>query len=126
MIGVVEIGTMLAIGGVAGIASGMFGIGGGILIVPALVFFAAMPQHQAVATSLVALLLPVGILAAMSYYKAGVIAAPQIKMGLLVALGLFIGAYFGSKLALKMESRDLQRLFALLLFAIALKLWFKE
>ena len=86
----------IAIGLAAGILAGLFGIGGGILIVPALVQFAKMPFKQAVGTSLGALLLPVGLLGAITYYKAGNL---EPRASLLVALGIVFGALGGAKLA---------------------------
>ena len=85
----------LAIGLGAGLLSGLFGIGGGIVIVPALLFLAKMPFSTATGTSLGALLLPVGALGAYSYYKNGHVDA---RVSLLLAVGLFIGAYFGAQL----------------------------
>src|ERR687890_72741 len=76
----------LAIGLVAGVLSGLFGIGGGILIIPALIFFAAFHTKLAIGTSLGAMLLPVGLLGAYAYYQAGNL---HIKASLLIALGLF-------------------------------------
>src|SRR5438045_2672415 len=81
----------LLFGVAVGILSGMIGIGGGIIIVPSLVYFAHMSQHKAQGTSLAALLLPIGILAAYEYYKAGNM---DIKAGLLIALGFAVGGYF--------------------------------
>ncbi len=112
--------AILVIGAFAGVLSGMFGIGGGIVIVPALLYLAKMTPQQAAGTSLGALLLPVGALGAWSYYKAGQL---EWKASLLVALGLFIGAYFGSQLGQHLDAVMLKRGFALLLVFMAVKLW---
>jgi hypothetical protein len=111
---------LLAIGLGAGVLSGIFGIGGGIVIVPALLYLAKMTPQQASGTSLGALLLPVGALGAWSYYKAGQL---EWKASLLVALGLFIGVYFGAELAHHLDATMLKKGFALLLVVMAVKLW---
>jgi uncharacterized membrane protein YfcA len=110
----------LLIGLGAGVLSGMFGIGGGIVIVPALVFIAAMAQKTATGTSLVSLLLPVGALGAWQYYKAG---ALDIRAALLLTPGLLVGAFIGAKIALQLPTRDLQRAFAIFLVAVAGRMW---
>lgn len=111
----------LIIGMVAGLLSGLFGIGGGIVIVPALVFAASMAQKTATGTSLAALLLPVGALGAWQYYKAG---ALDMRAALLIAPGLLVGALVGAKIALQLPTRDLQRAFAVFLCAVAGRMWF--
>ncbi len=112
----------IAIGLAAGILAGLFGIGGGILIVPALVQFAKMPFKQAVGTSLGALLLPVGVLGAITYYKSGNL---EPRASLLVALGIVFGALGGAKLAGLLSSTTLQRAFAMFLVLVAVRLWIK-
>ncbi len=110
----------LLIGLGAGLLSGMFGIGGGIVIVPALVFVAAMAQKTATGTSLASLLLPVGALGAWQYYKAD---ALDIRAALLLAPGLLFGALIGAKIALQLPTRDLQRAFAVFLAVVAGRMW---
>ena len=110
----------LAFGLVAGVLAGLFGIGGGVVIVPALILIAKFPAQKATGTSLAALLLPVGILGAWRYYSQGNV---DIRSALLIALGLLVGAYFGAELALGLPARDLQRLFSVFLAAIAVYLW---
>ncbi|HCD35985.1 sulfite exporter TauE/SafE family protein [Chlorobium phaeovibrioides] len=117
--------TMLLIGSLAGILSGMFGIGGGVIIVPALVLLLGMTQHTANATSLVALLLPVGILGALEYYRAGKISMDNVWLGLILAVGLFGGAYFGAKIATHLSGSVLRKAFAVFTGIVALRLWFK-
>lgn len=108
----------------AGLLSGMFGVGGGVIIVPALVFFFGMSQQTASATSLMALLLPVGLLGVYEYYQAGKITTEHIWFGLIIALGLFAGAFFGAKLAIELSSDLLRRMFAVFLVLVAIRLWY--
>src|SRR5256885_12260328 len=85
--------TFLAIGLAAGVLSGLFGIGGGILIIPSLIFFAKFPTKLALGTSLGAMLLPVGLLGAYAYYQQGNL---NIKASMLIGLGLFLRAWGGA------------------------------
>lgn len=112
-----------AIGAAAGVLSGLFGIGGGVLIVPGLIYLLGFGQAKAQGTSLAALVLPVGLLGLVNYYKQG---QADVKLGLLVAVGLFGGAYVGSKFALNMDESLLRRSFAVLLVLVALQLFFKK
>lgn len=107
----------------AGLLSGMFGVGGGVIIVPALVFFFGMSQQTASATSLMALLLPVGLLGVYEYYQSGKITTEHIWFGLVIALGLFAGAFFGARLAIELSSDLLRRMFAVFLVLVAIRLW---
>ncbi len=113
--------TFLLIGLGAGLLSGLFGVGGGIVIVPLLVFAAHFAHKTATGTSLAALLLPVGALGAWQYYKAG---ALDVRGALLIAPGLLVGAYFGARIALQLPSRELQRGFAVFLCLVAGRMWF--
>jgi len=113
----------LIIGLVAGVLSGMFGIGGGIVIVPTLIFALGYTQISASATSLIALLLPVGALGVWKYYKAGYLQPENFRAGGLIAIGLFIGAFFGAKLAIGLPEEVLRKCFAVFLLAVAVKLW---
>ena len=112
----------VAIGMPAGVLAGLFGVGGGILIVPALMGFAKFPIKEATGTSLGALLLPVGLFGALNYYRAGHL---NVQASLLVALGLLCGAWAGSKLSLMMSGATLQRAFAVFLALVAVRMWFK-
>ena len=87
---------LIGIGLVAGIASGLFGIGGGVLIIPALVYLAGFTQHQATGTSLAILLPPAGLAAVLEYYRHDSV---DIKSGLIVAAALFVGGGIGAVLA---------------------------
>ena len=100
--------------------SGVFGIGGGVVVVPGLVILLGYGQKTATGTSLLALLLPVGILAAISYARAGHV---NVRVGMLVALGIFLGTFTGAKFALGQSETFLRRGFALLLVALAVRLF---
>ncbi len=117
----VEIIILILIGIAAGILSGLFGVGGGVIIVPAFVFFLGMTQHEAQGTSIGLMLLPIGILAAYNYYQSGNL---DIKAGLIVASAFVIGGYFGSKLSLGIDEYILKRIFGLLMLFISIKLIF--
>jgi uncharacterized membrane protein YfcA len=110
----------LAIGLGAGVLSGLFGIGGGIVIVPALLYFAHMEPARATGTSLGALLLPVGALGAWEYYRNGNV---DPRASVLVAAGLLVGAYFGARLNQLLSPVQAKRAFAVFLMVIAVRLW---
>ena len=110
----------LATGVLAGVLAGIFGIGGGILIVPALVFFGKMAQKTAIGTSLGALLLPVGALGVYAYWREGHV---DVKAALWIAAGMFLGAYGGATLAQTMSEASLKRAFAVVLLIVAGRLW---
>src|SRR6266545_2398720 len=107
------------LGLVAGVVSGLFGVGGAIVIIPGLVLIAKLPQHTAHGTSLAALLLPVGILGALEYYKRGQI---NIAYAAVVPVGLLIAAYFGARLAGTMSDATLRKAFGVFLLLISIKL----
>ncbi len=117
--------ALLAIGLAAGILSGMFGIGGGIVIVPALALLLGFSQHTSTGTSLLVFLLPVGILGVLEYYKAGKITTEHLKYAAVIASSLFIGSLIGSKVALSVSEEWVRKGFALLLVLVAVRLWFK-
>jgi uncharacterized membrane protein YfcA len=110
----------LAVGLMAGVLSGLFGIGGGILIIPSLIFLAKFTPKLAIGTSLGAMLLPVGLLGAYTYYRDGNL---DLKGSMLIGLGLFLGAYFGARLAQQLSGITLQRMFAVFLLVVAVRLW---
>ncbi len=109
----------LILGLVIGVFSGIVGIGGGILIIPALVYLFHMNQHKAQGTSLGALLAPIGALAFWEYYKAG---NADIKAAVLIAIGFFVGGYFGGLWAQRLPEAVLQRIFGALLVMIGIRL----
>jgi len=111
--------TLIIIGIITGIAAGMLGIGGAIIMVPALVFILGLTQHQAQGTSLAVMLPPIGIIAAYNYYKAGEL---NLKFALILATAFIIGSYFGSKLALNIPQNILKKIFALLLLFVSLRM----
>jgi len=110
------------IGLAGGVVAGLFGVGGAILVVPGLVLLAKLPQHTANGTSLAALLLPVGILGALEYYKRGQV---NVAYAAVIAAGLFVGALVGAKLAGSLSDVALRRAFGglLLLVSVRLLLW---
>ena len=113
--------VFIAIGVVAGLLSGVFGIGGGVVIVPALIVIAGLAPIAATGTSLGALLLPVGALGAWEYYRRGDL---NIRASLWIALGLFFGAWLGARLAQHLTPNQLKRAFAVFLVLVAGRMWF--
>jgi uncharacterized protein len=103
----------------AGMLSGLIGVGGGIIIVPALVYFLGFTQHQAQGTSLGLLLLPIGILAVMNYYNKGHI---DVKVVGVMAIAFVLGGWLGSKLSLALSQEALKKIFAIVLFYTAFKM----
>ena len=111
--------TLLLIGLFAGILSGLVGVGGGLIIVPALIFFLGYSQHQAQGTSLGLLLLPVGIFAVINYYNKGHI---DIKVVAVMSIAFVLGGWLGSKIALRLPADTVKKIFAVFLFYSAFKL----
>jgi len=109
------------IGLAAGVLSGMIGIGGGIIIVPALVLILGFTQQQAQGTSLGLLLLPVGILAVLNYYKQGYI---DVKVVAIMSVTFILGGWLGSKLSLSLPQETVKKIFAAVLLLIAGKMLF--
>jgi uncharacterized membrane protein YfcA len=107
----------LLLGLIIGALSGAIGIGGGILVVPALVYLFHMSQHKAQGTSLGALLAPIGVLAFWEYYKAGNV---DIKAAVLIALGFLVGGYFGGQWAQQISGPLLQKSFGTLLVIVGI------
>lgn len=112
---------LLLLGLVAGVFSGIVGIGGGIILVPALVYIFGLSQHQAQGTSLGMLMLPVGILAVMQYYRQGFV---DYKLIAFIAIGFVAGGYLGGKLAVTIPETLIKRIFALFMIAVAVKMLF--
>lgn len=117
----ITIAGIVAIGFIAGILSGMVGIGGGIVIVPALVILLGISQHTAQGTTLAMLSFPVSLVAAYQYSKQGNV---DWKIALLLCFGFVLGGYLGSKFALSISSLMIKRIFAILLIVIAIKFLF--
>jgi uncharacterized membrane protein YfcA len=116
---------LLIIGLAAGILGGMVGVGGGLIVVPALVFFFGFSQHEAQGTSLGLLVLPVALLGMINYYKSGYV---DFKVVGLLAISFFLGSYLGSKWSLSLPQETIKKYFALLLFYTAFKMigWEKQ
>ncbi len=110
---------VLLIGVLAGIVSGMVGIGGGLIVVPALVFFFGMGQHMAQGTSLAMMLPPIGALAVYNYYKTGQV---DFKIALILCLSFVVGSFFGSKIALGISESVIKKLFGIFMLAVGIKL----
>ncbi|MCD6200251.1 MAG: sulfite exporter TauE/SafE family protein [Bacteroidales bacterium] len=112
---------LLITGLLAGFVSGAMGVGGGVIIVPALVFLLGMTQHEAQGTSLGVLAVPVVLLGAINYYKNGYL---NLKFALILALAFFIGGYLGSATAIALPDRLLRKIFGGLIFVVSLKMIF--
>jgi uncharacterized protein len=112
---------LVVVGLLAGILSGLVGLGGGVIIVPALVFLLGFSQHQATGTSLGILLLPAGIFAVMNYYQKGLI---DVRVVLLIFVGFLAGGWLGSKISLSINETTLKKVFAVVLLLIAGKVLF--
>lgn len=112
---------LIVIGLIAGILSGLVGVGGGILMVPMFVIFLGISQHNAQGMSLAVMLPPVTFLAVYNYHKAGDI---DWRMALIVSAVFIIGGFFGSKIALKIDQLTLKRIFGVMMFIAAIKLMF--
>jgi hypothetical protein len=111
----------LLLGFVAGALSGLIGIGGGVIIVPALVFLFGLSQHQAQGTTLALLIPPIGILAAWMYYQQGYV---DVKIAAVICFGFFFGSFLGAKVATGLSNIMLERIFGVALLLIALKMIF--
>lgn len=111
---------LVLIGLIAGTFSGLIGVGGAIIIIPALVFLLGMDQYSAQGTSLATLLLPIGLLAVLNYYREGEI---NIKYAMVIAVSFFVGGYLGSKFALEIPEALLRKIFAVTLVVIAVKMF---
>jgi hypothetical protein len=112
---------LLLIGLAAGMLSGMVGIGGGVVIVPALVYFLAFSQKTAQGTSLAMLMFPVGILGVWQYYKQGHV---DFKIVVFVALGFILGSLLGSKISLGMSDDKVKKFFGIVMLLVSLKMLF--
>ena len=110
---------LIVIGIITGFMAGMLGIGGAIIMIPALVYFLGITQQAAQGTSLAVMLPPIGILAAYNYYKAGQV---NIKFAVILAVFFLVGSFFGSKLALNIPQALLKKIFGVLLLLVAAKM----
>jgi uncharacterized membrane protein YfcA len=117
--------SLVIIGLLAGMLSGVFGVGGGVIMVPLLVFLLGVNQHQAQGTSLAVLSVPVTFLAAYTYYKSGDDLV-NWKYALIIAVCFVAGGYFGSKLAIVINEQLLKKVFAVILFLTAIRMFFSK
>lgn len=113
----------ILLGLVAGAMSGLIGIGGGVIIVPALVFLFHLSQHEAQGTTLALMIPPIGILAVWTYYKQG---AVDFKIAAFIALGFLLGGLIGAKLATGISDVILEKVFGVAMLLIALKMIFAK
>ena len=114
---------LLAIGLSAGIFGGMVGLGGGVIMIPAMIYFLGVSQQTAQGTSLAVMLPPVGLMAVMNYYKAGQM---NFKYAAIIAIAFFVGGYFGSKIALDISPEKMKKVFAIALMLIAVNMLIKK
>jgi hypothetical protein len=114
---------LIVIGIITGFMAGMLGIGGAIIMIPALVYFLGLSQQMAQGTSLAVMLPPIGIIAAYNYYQAGQV---NLKFALILAAAFIVGSYFGSKLAINIPQPVLKKIFGVLLLLVAAKMLFSK
>ena len=115
--------VLIVIGILSGMLAGVFGVGGAIIVIPALVFILGLSQHEAQGTSLAFMLPPVGILATWNYWKAGHV---NWKIALILSVTFVLGAYLGSHLSLNISDRSLRRIFGVLMIVVAVKMIFSK
>ena len=118
-----EIIIILIIGLAAGMFSGSMGVGGGVIIVPALVFFMGFTLRNAQGTSLALMTIPVMLVAAYNYHKEGYV---NMKVALLLAVTFIIGGYFGSKISIMLPEKIIRKVFAAFLVLVAIKMFFSK
>lgn len=109
---------LLFVGLAIGLFSGMFGLGGGLFLIPALVFFVGMSQRAAQGTSIAIMLLPIGLFAFLNFYKAGHV---NIRYSVIIALSFMIGSFIGSSISLKIPDYNMSKIFGWILLIISLK-----
>ena len=114
---------LIMIGLMAGVFGGMFGVGGAIIMVPALVYFLGVDQHTAQGTSVAIMLPPIGLFAAYNYYKAGQV---NIWYAVILAFAFLAGGYFGSRIALALPENLMKKIFGILLLLVALRIIFSK
>src|ERR1017187_2805145 len=114
--------TIILIGIVAGMFSGFIGIGGGLIVLPALVFFMGFTQHHAQGPSLAMMLPPIGLLAVINYYKSGHITTMELKVAIILATTFILGSYFGSKFAIAISGEVIKKVFGVLIILVGIKM----
>ncbi|MEK6543728.1 MAG: sulfite exporter TauE/SafE family protein [Elusimicrobiota bacterium] len=115
--------SLILLGFVAGTLSGLVGVGGGVIIIPALVYLFGLSQHQAQGTTLALLVPPIGFLAAWTYYRQGYV---DIRMATWICVGFFLGGLLGARFAVGFSNAVLQKLFGMALLLISLKMLFSR
>lgn len=120
---VTQVLILILIGLVAGVFSGSLGVGGAIIVIPSLIFFLGLSQHQAQGTSLAFMIPPVTLLAVINYWKQGYV---NWKYALILSATFFIGAYLGSILSIQIPEKILKKVFGLLLLFIAYRMIFSK
>ena len=121
--GIYTILILIVIGVVTGAFSGFLGIGGGLIIIPALVYFMGFGQHEAIGTSLAVMLPPIGLFAVLNYYKAGQV---NLNYALILAAAFMVGSYFTSKIAVNIPASTLKKIFSVFLVVIAVRMFFSK
>lgn len=111
--------SLIIIGLIAGLLSGVMGVGGGVIMIPLMIFFLGFSQHEAQGTSLAVLAVPVTMLAAYTYYQEGHV---NWRYAAVIAVFFVVGGYFGSKIAININQRTLKTIFAIILIVIAVKM----
>lgn len=110
------------IGIMGGLLSGLLGVGGGVVIIPALIFLVGLSQQEAQGTTLAMMVLPIGLLAAYQYHLKGFV---NLKLALIMAVFFFVSGYFGAKYATQVPADILRKIFALMLVIVAIRMWLK-
>jgi len=118
-----EIILLIIIGLLAGFAGGMMGVGGGVVVIPALNFIMGFSQHEAQGTALAFMLPPIGLLAAWNYYKAGYV---NVKYAVFLTLAFVVGAYVGSLISVQVPDKILKKIFGLMLLYVSYRMIFKS
>lgn len=113
---------LLLIGLLAGVVGGMMGVGGGVVVIPALVFIMGFSQHEAQGTALAFMLPPIGLMAAWNYYKEGYV---NVKFALILMVAFVVGAYIGSAISVQIPDRYLKKIFGFVLLYAAYRMIFK-
>lgn len=121
--GVTVIIILILVGLMTGAISGFLGIGGGLILIPALVYILGFGQHEAIGTSLAVMLPPIGLFAAYNYYKAGQV---NLQYALILAAAFMAGSYLTSKFALNVPEDTLRKVFSVFLIVIAIKMFFTK
>ncbi len=118
-----EIILLIIIGLMAGFVGGMMGVGGGVVVIPALIFIMGFSQHEAQGTALAFMLPPIGLLAAWNYYKAGYV---NVKYAIFLTIAFVLGAYVGSLISVQVPDKILKKIFGIMLLYVSYRMIFKS